>query len=456
MQALCSLREFVKDLRAMPDTIPQVAEGVLFKSSSEILRQMSNATAGQGPLNPAKLRELIAKASPMFAGNRQQDAHEFLLEYVNQLHDELLGAGRAWQEGRPGEEALGALATQMHLDSELQKTLHCRNCQQTRDVFERFRDFSLDFPPQPTTTVIGSDDRVDLRAMLRSYFEQEAVEATCEHCKNPYADMTKRLTQGPRVLALHLKRFLPNVEKQRYEKQHQTVEIPLRFDLKQCLKDAYGVETARRSLPARPLAAEAGRITPPPLPPPADSQPPVEDCQQQPEFQWTDAAVPELVPIWEVAVESGGGPDGFMQIDATEARCLEEAWHAGQTTIEFEARRQRYLVNLALMEQTNKATNACRPIRRRVESAQRHEDSTMSCEVDSTGGPVYELRSIVAHDGASPHSGHYVCYARGDSGKWRLYDDSLVKELPSEQDLLRNLGRKAYILFYVLQGKNEH
>jgi len=27
-------------------------------------------------------------ASPMFGRNEQQDAHEFLLEYINQLHDD--------------------------------------------------------------------------------------------------------------------------------------------------------------------------------------------------------------------------------------------------------------------------------------------------------------------------------------------------------------------------------
>jgi len=270
MQALCSLREFVSDLREMPITIPQVAEGQIWSGSSEILRQMSsNATAAtaQGPLSPAKLRELIAKASPMFGGNQQQDAHEFLLEYINQLHDELVGARKVWLDAQSlsadSEKALPS--TQLHLDSEVQKTLRCLQCNETREVCERFRDFSLDFPPPPMTVDVGSEEkRCQLSSMLGNYFKSELLEAKCEHCCGPAAEMSKSMTSEPQVLVLHLKRFVPNVQLQRYEKQHQDVEIPLQFHLKSYLQEAYagtsGAETSlglgKATLPARPMAGE--------------------------------------------------------------------------------------------------------------------------------------------------------------------------------------------------------
>ncbi|CAE8609800.1 unnamed protein product, partial [Polarella glacialis] len=91
-QALCSLREFVVDLSAMPQALPACESGSLFTRTVEILKQMNTPGGTAGPLSPARLREQIALASPMFRGHGQQDAHEFLLEYVNQLHDELLVA----------------------------------------------------------------------------------------------------------------------------------------------------------------------------------------------------------------------------------------------------------------------------------------------------------------------------------------------------------------------------
>ncbi|CAE8616954.1 unnamed protein product, partial [Polarella glacialis] len=72
--------------------------------------------------------------------------------------------------------------------------------------------------------------------------------------------------------------------------------------------------------------------------------------------------------------------------------------------------------------------------------------------VSSSSGPCYALRAIVSHEGSSPRSGHYVSYAQSESGAWRSYDDSLVRELPLGQEPQKQLGRKAYLLFYVLQG----
>lgn len=420
MQALCSLREFVANLRGMPETIPQVADGMLFKGSSEILKQMSNASAVTGPLSPAKLRELIAKASPMFAGNQQQDAHEFLLEYVNQLHDELLGARKAWLDAQSlvDDEASGILSTQLHFDSEVQKTLACIDCQHCRGVPERFRDFSLDFPAKTATVTIGSDDRCELRSMLTNYFEKELLEVRCELCNAAEAHMSKHLTQAPRVLVLHLKRFVPNLEKRMYEKQHQNVDIPLRFNLKDYLREAYAASNVEPSttpaqprdlsptLPARPLAAEAAQAS----------------------------------PVWEVCLGDGPAESCWRAFAPHEARLLEQKFAMDPNgCCDLEARDQKYLVDFARKEQVNKESQRCRRIRRRETPG------------DIASGPMYELRSVVAHDGASPHSGHYVTYARGDTGAWRLYDDSLVKEFPASQDPLRSLGRKAYILFYVLQ-----
>mmetsp|Transcript_44987 Transcript_44987/g.101220 ORF Transcript_44987/g.101220 Transcript_44987/m.101220 type:complete len:591 (-) Transcript_44987:122-1894(-) len=343
MQAMCSLREFVADVKGMSRSIPPSKDGELYRCTVEILNQMSTASAANGPLSPAKLRERVGVASPMFAGNCQQDAHEFLLEYINQLHDELLGARRLWLEKTApehSEDLMAMLATQTHLDSEIQKRLVCVQCQNAREVCEQFRDFSLDFVGAP-----GSDP-CTISGMMRSYFDSELLEAKCEHCGAAAAHMDKQLSAPPRVLVLHLKRFVPNLEAQRYDKQHQTVQIPSRLDLNAVLGIPAAEGRSPPRLPARPLAAEVSGI-------------------------------------------------GQREADAA------------------------------------------------------------SGSSSSPPGLVYSLRAVVTHEGGSPHSGHYVCYACSETGKWRLYDDSIVTDLPGGLESQRNLGRLAYLVFYVLQGHNE-
>eukprot|EP00971_Amphidinium_carterae_P013852 272898-Amphidinium_carterae.1 len=118
MQALHSLSEFVASLKTLPQRFPNAADGDLFRCTIDILGQMSSPAALNGPLSPAKLRERIASVSPAFRGNGQQDAHEFFLEYVNQLHDELYAARNdSVTNGTAAVEAM-TLTTQQFFDSQ--------------------------------------------------------------------------------------------------------------------------------------------------------------------------------------------------------------------------------------------------------------------------------------------------------------------------------------------------
>ena len=328
-QAIASLREFVTDLRDMPKQLPSCERGELFERTLNLLSQLKESGAVDGPVSPARLREQIALSALMFRGSGQQDAHEFFLEYINQLHDELLTA-----RGGAESQIEDSLATQLNFDSEVHKVLSCIQCYRSRTVSERFRDFSLDF-------TAGASREASLEGMLSAYFQRELVEAKCEHCNAAAAHMHKYLAEAPRVLVLHLKRFIPNLEKQCYEKQHQNVQFPLLLDLSAVLASTGSNSASPSRLLARPLAADSQDIA--------------------------------------------------------------EVVEAGAT------------VNDRL---------------------------------------CYSLRAIIAHEGSSPRSGHYVCYAQGESGIWRLYDDSRVKELSKDESPERHLGSKAYILLYVLNSRN--
>ena len=61
----------------------------------------------------------------------------------------------------------------------------------------------------------------------------------------------------------------------------------------------------------------------------------------------------------------------------------------------------------------------------------------------------YDLRSAVSHEGPSLNAGHFVTFAESRGGRWQLHDDSVVRDLPEYPR--GELGRKAYLLYYVLR-----
>ncbi|CAE7248955.1 USP26 [Symbiodinium necroappetens] len=327
-QAVGASREFVGELTSMATRWPHCTNGPLFKCSVDILQRLQ--AAQNAPLSPAKLREQIAIAAPMFRGSGQQDAHEFFLEYINQLHDELLRGHKDCLARTSAEDQEPVLATQNHFDAELLKQLTCTQCGKPRQVTERFRDFSLDF----RTDV----NPLSIEAMFRSYFDAETVEAKCEHCEATSALLETQLSEAPRVLVLHLKRFVPNMEQQRYEKQHQSVQIPYMLDV----EDILGKGSTTGPLPEL----------------------------RAPRLQ----GIGVQLPLLGISRSIGG------------------------------------LI------------------------------------AEPAEGPVYKLRAIVSHEGASPRSGHYVCYAESAKGEWFLFDDSRVKQFVAGEEPWTTLGSKAYML----------
>lgn len=253
IQAVCSLREFVGKLRTLPEAVPPCRAGNLYQSALAILGQVADAgvAAGKGPVNPSDLRRQIAAKNPMFAETTQQDAHEFFLEFVNQLHDELLAGREQWLSTSEGAAAslgkddaagedLTVPTTQVFFDAEIQKRLKCLDCGHEKNLApERFRDLSLDFTNVPSGR---------LEDLIRQYFEEDALEVKCDRSTECQDNglMTKTLSVTPKVLVLHLLRFRPNMERRQYEKIQDEVKLPQELDLRKCLE--------KDRLPARPLA----------------------------------------------------------------------------------------------------------------------------------------------------------------------------------------------------------
>ncbi|KAF8719309.1 hypothetical protein HU200_024008 [Digitaria exilis] len=65
--------------------------------------------------------------------------------------------------------------------------------------------------------------------------------------------------------------------------------------------------------------------------------------------------------------------------------------------------------------------------------------------------PAYNLFGCIVHSGLSPESGHYYAYVKDAIGQWFCCNDSHVS-LSSSQNVL---SEKVYILFYILNSKNQ-
>lgn len=169
----------------------------------------------QGVVRPEELKAKMARINPMFAGNSEHDAHEFCLELLNQLHDELADS----QQKVDGVAANG-LPTQL-FDFTCIVHLKCKSCGYQRERREVYRDLSVDFP---STT---SGEKPELELLFSSHFDEEELEYACEECGANHASASRELESCPNILALHVKRFFPDVARRRVLKRSDNISFPL-------------------------------------------------------------------------------------------------------------------------------------------------------------------------------------------------------------------------------------
>lgn len=152
-----------------------------------------------------RLKDVVSERSSVYAGYQQQDAHEFFLTLLNEMHDDMLRllncqpmmnsttmeATSADKENAPNEisnyfhtaeNTSGTaklksvskqdeikidqnLSTTRFFLSKVAKVLSCRECQYTRSSLETFRVFSLDLPKQlmDRTTLPSSQEQLSCR-----------------------------------------------------------------------------------------------------------------------------------------------------------------------------------------------------------------------------------------------------------------------------------------------------
>ena len=224
LSAVLGLRPFVRDLLTAPlftQLSPKLPNLSVFRSLYDLSSRRAKTAAAaaassggtSGPTRP--LKEAIAQRCSQFAGGGQQDAHEFLVDMIDALHEELLAAsaavaadeitpplGAAAPLPPPPPEA--SLPTALNFSCEVEHVLRCTRCSHEWTRPELLRDVQLDLPPAAggAAAAPASVDR-----MLESFFAEEPLEVACEKCGHNAARVRHRVSRLPRVLVLQLKRF---------------------------------------------------------------------------------------------------------------------------------------------------------------------------------------------------------------------------------------------------------
>eukprot|EP00949_MAST-11_sp_MAST-11-sp1_P003402 g3402.t1 len=294
LQALSFLKCFVTDINcdlwqrawksresAAQDTTTHAARGI-FGHLAKVLKilHMRNASPEMSLIR--QLKSAFVSVRPDFDNFFQQDAHEFLCQLVDAVHDELLPlrqsaaalqveSGDKSLEQRHHEssspsstegstpqtnpsrhcsgpqtpakmmDSITLLPTTRSFHAEVKTTLRCDGCGAKRSSREMFRNCSLDVP---------QTSNLSLQFLVEKYFETEQLTANCDAkapCGCKTATASKSLDVVPQILVLHLKRFRYDPVTNSLQKQSTPVHIPAELDLSAYLSsDAF-------SSPSKPL-----------------------------------------------------------------------------------------------------------------------------------------------------------------------------------------------------------
>lgn len=229
----------------------------------ELLRLQHLIQQGTGAIStvPRQIKMIVTKHSSKFVGNSQEDAHEFFLDLINLLHEELHSMRSSllkhWtpplrdrcekddddEEAKKNEQErqmFESLPTTRNLHAEVQVSLQCKGCNKTHQGKELYRDISADLPVVDDPSNGGPPIKVT--SLMSNFFQPEERELTCEECGHKKFLVSYSLDVLPRVLVIHMKRFQYNSKFVRYIKCHTPVVMEPIIDVgKFCTANATNV-----------------------------------------------------------------------------------------------------------------------------------------------------------------------------------------------------------------------
>ncbi|XP_067308286.1 ubiquitin carboxyl-terminal hydrolase 37-like [Pseudorasbora parva] len=213
LQCLLSVSPFHRDVLSQKEKLKNGA--TLLRALSDL--QMSRLCGSDFNLkkNLAKVKGTIENHYPAFKGNKQQDAHEFLMACLSCLKEESDILMRSWPT---------FTCPVANLEFILKRERTCDSCGFQKSFTEDSNQLSL---------VIGPKAR--LTDSLQQSFNASSIECVCSHCSATKATETLKFLSFPQVLVLLVMRF--DIKPSTIRKLKHGLEIPEELTVA-CVKES--------------------------------------------------------------------------------------------------------------------------------------------------------------------------------------------------------------------------
>jgi len=227
LQQLFSVPKFMQSISSrrngheLAATLSDLYADLLGKSAGESSIRRNNAGSARG------VKKVMDRLTDRFHGCQQRDAHEFLGEVIDQIHEELSppstgneqegseskqdGTGDKSESPRKEEDS-GAREiepTDEFFRWNVQVCLKCKSCGYSRSKEEMYRYLSIDIGHDNADPRDPGFVKPAVDSCLANFFAPEDREVNCEKCKvGKIATQTMKILSMPKVILLHLKRFI--------------------------------------------------------------------------------------------------------------------------------------------------------------------------------------------------------------------------------------------------------
>ncbi|KAM6196135.1 LOW QUALITY PROTEIN: ubiquitin carboxyl-terminal hydrolase 50 [Sarcoramphus papa] len=157
-------------------------------------------------VSPEVFHSVLGKRYPTFSKRTQQDAQEFLICVLNELHEALKNSSKRRRitdaKANRGSVSETSIITQL-FEGQLSYDITCLECKTTIERPESFTVLSLPIP---------SKSACSLQDCLNCFFQQDTLtwnnQIHCSWCGTKQdAAVKATITKAPQIIIFHLKRF---------------------------------------------------------------------------------------------------------------------------------------------------------------------------------------------------------------------------------------------------------
>mmetsp|Transcript_29327 Transcript_29327/g.44387 ORF Transcript_29327/g.44387 Transcript_29327/m.44387 type:complete len:763 (-) Transcript_29327:238-2526(-) len=201
----CYLNASLQLLFTLPDLVSSlVGHGSkLCQSITSVSNSLRNAT--QASINPRCVKIAVDAVTDRFLGYEQRDAHEFLSDLIDRVHDELIDEAAKVTSDNAGESVI----TDDFFRTDVEVCLKCNTCGYERTMGEMYRHLSIEVDRHQSCEDEDGRHLWKVEDGLKRFFLPTQLEAKCEKCKKGTSiTRENKIASRPRAFILQLKRFV--------------------------------------------------------------------------------------------------------------------------------------------------------------------------------------------------------------------------------------------------------